>query len=114
MSIIDAFPPGWVVDVQVTGPVHRDADGYLASASDPVTVEGCLLAPGSSSASDLNTPATVEAPEETATLYCPPGTQIRQRDTVTVPTSHLLAGRWLVETPPAPWPLGLAVTMTRR
>ena len=38
MSIIDTFPRNWVVDVQVTGPTHRNADGYLNTTGDPVTI----------------------------------------------------------------------------
>lgn len=114
MSIIDAFPRSWVVDVQVTGPAHRDADGFLAATGAPITIEGCLLALDASDSTGMTGRATVEAPSDTATLYAPPGARIRQRDTVTVPTTHALAGRWTVEAIPAPYPLGLAVPLVRR
>ena len=114
MNIIDTFPRSWVVDIQVTGPTHRNADGYLTTTGDPVTIEGCLLAPGSSDATGVTSRATVEAPDDIATLYTPPDARIRQRDTVTVPTTHALAGRWTVEATPAPYPLGLAVPLARR
>ena len=81
----------------MTGPVHRTPDGYLAASAGPVEVPGCLVAPGASAA-----------------LYAPPGAPIHHRDTVTVPPGHPLAGAWAVEAPPAPWPLGLVVALTRR
>lgn len=114
MSIIDAFPRSWVVDVQVTGPVHRTPDGYLAAPGAPVAVRGCLVAPGASAAPGLTDPAASEAPEASASLYAPPGAPIHHRDTVTVPPGHPLSGAWAVEAPPAPWPLGLVVALTRR
>ena len=100
MSLLDAFPPSWRTDVTVAGPSHRDADGHYAPPGPPVTV--------------MTAPATSEAADDVATLYAPPGAPVRHRDVVTVPAWHALAGSWVVETSPAPWPLGLAVTMVRR
>lgn len=114
MSLPADFPAAWRTDVTVSGPVHRTPDGYLAAPGTPVAVRGCLVAPGASTASGLTEPAASEAPETSATLYAPPGAQIHHRDTVTIPPGHPLAGAWAVEAPPAPWPLGLVVALTRR
>jgi len=107
-------PGRWKTPVTVTGPVHRTPDGYLAAPGAPVTVRGCLVAPSASAAPGLTDPAASEAPETSASLYAPPGAPIHHRDTVTIPPGHPLAGAWAVEAPPAPWPLGLVVALTRR
>lgn len=114
MSILDTFPASWRVDVTVTGPRHRDPDGHLTPQGEPVTVPGCLVVPVASSAPGLTDQAASEATAATATLYATVGAPIRFRDTVTVPATHPLAGAWAVEEEPAPWPLGLVVTLTRR
>ena len=114
MSLLDDFPAAWRTDVTVTGPVHRTPDGYLAAPGAPVAIRGCLVAPGASAAPGLTNPAASEAPEASAFLYAPPGAPIHYRDTVTVPPGHPLSGAWAVEAPPAPWPLGLVVALTRR
>lgn len=114
MSLLDAFPAAWRADVTVAGPSHRDADGHYAPPGPPVTVAGCLVAPGASTAPGLTGPAASEATEDVVTLYAPPGAPVRCRDVVTVPAGHPLAGSWVVEADPAPWPLGLVATLTRR
>ena len=58
MSLLDAFPPSWRTDVTVAGPSHRDADGHYAPPGPPVTVPGCLVAPGDSTAPGMTAPAT--------------------------------------------------------
>lgn len=107
-------PRRWRTDVTVSGPTHRDADGYLTTPAPPRTVAGCLVAPGASTAPGLTGPAASEATEDVVTLYAPPGAPVRCRDVVTVPAGHPLAGSWVVEADPAPWPLGLVATLTRR
>lgn len=114
MTLLDALPAAWRADVTVAGPSHRDADGHYAPPGPPVTVAGCLVAPGASTAPGMTAQAISEAADDVATLYAPPGAPVRHRDVVTVPAGHALAGSWVVETSPAPWPLGLAVTMVRR
>jgi hypothetical protein len=114
MSILDAFPNDWRTDVTITGPIHRDADGYLTTEAAPRTITGALIAPGTAPAPGLNTTQPNEATDATATLYAPPGAPIHHRDRVTIPTSHPLAGTWTVESDPAPWPLGTVATITRR
>lgn len=114
MNILDAFPASWRVDVTVTGPVHRDIDGYATAPGPPVTVAGCLIAPGASAAPGMTATDTSEATEDVATVYAPVGAPIRFRDTVTVPAGHPMAGDWLVDSRPAHWPLGVVATMTRR
>lgn len=114
MSILDAFSPEWRVTVEVSGPVHRNADGYLEDQEPPWTVEGCLVAQDASVAPGLDSERTSEATDDVATLYAPPGARIRHLDTVTIPQPHPMAGAWAVEADPEPWPLGLAVTLTRR
>ena len=104
----------WRTSVTVTGPVHRDADGYLEQGPATATVERCYVVPASSDASGMTDTVTSEASSDTATLYAPPGAPIRRRDTVTVPGSHPLAGVWMVETSPAPWPMGVVATLVRR
>lgn len=114
MSLLDAFPATWRVTVTVTGPVARDEDGHLTTATEPVAVTGCLIAPGTATTPGLLDPTTSQDQDDTATLYAPPGAPIRHLDTVTVPAPHPLAGTWHVQDAPAPWPLGLAATLTRR
>lgn len=114
MSLLDALPPSWRTTITATGPVHRDPDGYAARPGPPRTITGVLIAPGASSAPGATAADASEATDDTATVYAPPGTDIRHRDRVTVPDSHPMAGTWEVTTRPAPWPLGIAATMTRR
>lgn len=114
MSIIDAFPSSWRTTITVTGPIHRNADGYLDPAAAPRTITGVLIAPGTAPAPDLSATRTSEATDATATLYLPPGAPIGHLDRITIPTGHPLAGTWTVEEAPSPWPLGTVATLTRR
>ena len=114
MNILYAFPEAWCTTVTAVGPVHRDADGYTAATGQARTITGVLIAPGASQAPDAHTPAAVEATDDVATVYAPPGADLRHRDRVTVPDTHPMAGTWEITTRPAPWPLGLVATMTRR
>lgn len=107
-------PAQWRMAVEVSGPVHRTPDGYLDDQEPPWTIVGCLVAQGASVAPGLGSERTSEATSTQATLYAPPGARIRHRDIVTIPQPHPMAGTWAVETDPEPWPLGLAVTLTRR
>ncbi|MCR2051981.1 hypothetical protein NSA19_03750 [Actinomyces bowdenii] len=107
-------PIQWRLTVEVSGPVHRTPDGYLGDQEPPWTVKGCMIAPGAFTAPGMTSPQTSEATDDVATLYAPPGARIRHRDTVTIPQPHPLAGTWAVEADPEPWPLGLAVPLTRR
>lgn len=108
------LPGGWKTAVTVTGPVHRDADGYLTPGDETRTVDGCLIAPATATTPGLTDPATSQAPADTATLYAPPDTPIHHLDTVTIPPGHALAGSWQVEATPAVWPMGVVATLTRR
>lgn len=108
------LPGGWKTAVTVTGPVHRDADGYLTPGDETRTVDGCLIAPATATTPGLTDPATSQAPADTATLYAPPDTPIHHLDTVTIPPGHALAGSWQVEATPAVWPMGVVATLYRR
>ena len=114
MSIVSAFPASWRTSVTVAGPVHRDADGFAAAPGPPAIIDDCLIAPGASTAPGMTATDTSEATDDRAAIYAPVGAPIRFRDTVTVPGSHPLAGVWMVETSPAPWPMGVVATLVRR
>lgn len=53
MTLLDALPAAWRTDVTVSGPVHRDADGYLTAPAPPRAVAGCLVAPTASTAPEI-------------------------------------------------------------
>ncbi|CED90618.1 hypothetical protein [Actinomyces succiniciruminis] len=113
-SILDLLPDSWRTDVTVTGPSQRTADGMRAPADPPVAVAGVVVVPSSAAPPADGSLAPPEGSEDTAMLYAAPGAQIRHRDVVTVPAPHPLAGSWLVDRSPSHWPLGVAITMTRR
>lgn len=104
----------WKTTIQVEGTVHRDGNGYLVEVSKPRLIGGCLVAPGAFTVPGLLTSQTSEQPDEQATLYAPPGTTLAVGDRITIPAEHPLGGKWQVESPPAPWPKGVAVTINRR
>ena len=105
---------GGEVPVQVEGRVRRDEDGYLVEETAARLIGGCLVAPGAFTVPGLLTSQTSEQPDEQATLYAPPGTTLAVGDTITIPAEHPLGGHWQVESPPSPWPKGVAVTINRR
>lgn len=104
----------WRTPVQVEGSVRRDADGYLIKGIGGRLIGGCLVAPGAFTVPGLLTSPTSEQPDEQATLYAPPGTTLAVGDRITIPAEHPLGGKWQVESPPSPWPKGVAVTINRR
>lgn len=104
----------WKTPVQVEGRVRRDEDGYLVEESASRLIAGCLIAPGAFTVPGLLTSPTSEQPDEQATLYAPPGTSLKVGDKITIPAEHPLGGHWQVESPPSPWPKGVAVTINRR
>ena len=104
----------WKPPVQVEGRVRRDEDGYLVEETAARLIGGCLVAPGAFTVPGLLTSQTSEQPDEQATLYAPPGTTLAVGDTITIPAEHPLGGHWQVESPPSPWPKGVAVTINRR
>ncbi|WP_172121310.1 hypothetical protein [Actinomyces faecalis] len=114
LSPVSLMPEEWRTTVTVTGPVRRDADGYLTPEDEPKEVSGCLVAPATATTPRLTDPATSQSPSDTATLYAPPTAPIGHLDTVTVPPTHALAGVWQVEATPAVWPMGVVATLTRR
>ena len=104
----------WKTPVQVEGRVRRDEDGYLVEETAARLIGGCLVAPGAFTVPGLLTSPTSEQPDEQATLYAPPGTSLKVGDKITIPAEHPLGGHWQVESPPSPWPKGVAVTINRR
>lgn len=104
----------WKIAVQVVGRAHRNADGYLDRGGGSRMISGCLIAPGEFTVPGLVDSPTSEQPQEQATLYAPSGTVVEVGETIVVPAGHPLAGRWQVESPPSPWPLGVVVTINRR
>lgn len=104
----------WKTPVQVEGRVRRDEDGYLVEETAARLIGGCLVAPGAFTVPGLLTSQASEQPDEQATLYAPPGTTLAVGDTITIPAEHPLGGHWQVESPPSPWPKGVAVTINRR
>lgn len=104
----------WKTPVQVEGRVRRDGDGYLVEETAARLIGSCLVAPGAFTVPGLLTSQTSEQPDEQATLYAPPGTMLAVGDTITIPAEHPLGGKWQVESPPSPWPKGVAVTINRR
>lgn len=104
----------WKTPVQVEGRVRRDEDGYLVEETAARLIGGCLVAPGAFTVPGLLTSQTSEQPDEQATLYAPPGTTLAVGDTITIPAEHPLGGHWQVESPPSPWPKGVAATINRR
>lgn len=104
----------WKTPVQVEGRVRRDEDGYLVEETAARLIGGCLIAPGRFTVPGLLTSPTSEQPDEQATLYAPPGTSLKVGDKITIPAEHPLGGHWQVESPPSPWPKGVAVTINRR
>lgn len=104
----------WRTPVQVEGSVSRNADGFLVEGSGQRLIGGCLVAPGAFTVPGLLTSPTSEQPDEQATLYAPLGTSFKVGDKITIPAEHQLGGKWQVESPPSPWPKGVAVTINRR
>lgn len=104
----------WKTPVQVEGRVRRDEDGYLVEETAARLIGGCLVAPGAFTVPGLLTSQTSEQPDEQATLYAPPGTTLAVGDMITIPAEHPLGGKWQVESPPSPWPKGVAATINRR
>ena len=104
----------WKTPVQVEGRVRRDEDGYLVEETAARLIGGCLVAPGAFTVPGLLTSPTSEQPDEQATLYAPPGTSLKVGDKIRIPAEHPLGGHWQVESPPSPWPKGVAVTINRR
>lgn len=104
----------WKIPVQVEGRVRRDEDGYLVEETAARLLVGCLIAPGQFTVPGLLSSPTSEQADEQATLYMPRGSVVDVGETIIVPSGHPLAGRWQVESPPSPWPRGVAVTINRR
>ena len=104
----------WKTPVQVEGRVRRDDDGYLVEETAARLIGGCLIAPGQFTVPGLLSSPTSEQPDEQATIYAPPGTLFEVGDRVTIPAGHPLGGHGQVESPPSPWPKGVAVTIRRR
>lgn len=104
----------WKIPIQVEARVHRDEDGFLVEESAPRLIGGCLIAPGQLTVPGLLDQAASERPDETATLYLPRGVTLTVGDVIRVPAEHPLGGRWAVEEPSSPWPLGTSVVISRR
>nr|DAK39085.1 MAG TPA: protein of unknown function (DUF951) [Caudoviricetes sp.] len=104
----------WKTPIQVEGTARRDGDGYLVEETSSRLIAGCLVAPGQFTVPGLLSSPTSEQPDEQATIYAPPGTLFEVGDRVTIPAGHPLGGHWQVESPPSPWPKGVAVTIRRR
>lgn len=104
----------WKTPIQVEGTARRDGDGYLVEETSSRLIAGCLVAPGQSTVPGLLSSPTSEQADEQATLYMPRGIVVEVGETIIVPSGHPLAGRWQVESPPSPWPRGVAVTIRRR
>lgn len=104
----------WKTPVQVEGRVRRDGDGFLVEETEARLLVGCLIAPGQFTVPGLLSSPTSEQADEQATLYMQRGSIVNVGETIIVPSGHLLAGRWQVESPPSPWPRGVAVTISRR
>ena len=104
----------WRTPVQVEGRTRRDADGYLVQDSAARLIPGCLIAPGAFTVPGLLESPTSEQPDRPGHAVRPAGRAVRGRRHNRRPACPSARREWQVESKPAPWPRGVAVTIKRR
>lgn len=105
LPITARFKHSWKVDVTVID-TGRDEWGDLKQPSGPITIKDCLFSPtASTEGQNLS-----QVPDDRAKLLTPPGWEVPDTATITIP-GH---GDYAVAGTPNRWPLGTSVQLTRK